>query len=338
MYDLLQSDEEMMIAQSVRDFLQGEMPIERLRPNARPIDDVRVWQSMADMGWFGVGLPEEAGGSGLGLIEEILIQRECGRHLVSPLALGTVLAGHVAESAGNAESCRHFASGSARAALAIDSKPTAEGGSRSVMAMDWNGTDSLLYWNEDGMGLFDAASLGSPEAADCIDDSVTLHSATLDIGAAANWVDAAHSPLPRRADVLLASALVGLAEHACDLAVEYAKIREQFGQPIGGFQAVKHRCADMAVRQRLAWYQTCLAALKSEARADDALMQIASAKLLAAESAHENGRAGIQIHGGIGFQSECDAHWFVKRAFLYDQAGGAMPLQAERVIAAPQSE
>ena len=82
--------------------------------------------------------------------------------------------------------------------------------------------------------------------------------------------------------MLLAASLVGLAGHACDLAVDYAKIREQFGKPIGTFQAIRHRCADMGVRQRLSWYQTSLACLKLEAGAPDAPLQIASAMLLAA--------------------------------------------------------
>jgi alkylation response protein AidB-like acyl-CoA dehydrogenase len=112
-------------------------------------------------------------------------------------------------------------------------------------------------------------------------------------------------------------------------------VREQFGKPIGSFQAIKQRCADMAVRQRLSWYQTSLACLKLAAGAEDAPLQVASAKLLAAEAAQENGRGCVQIHGGIGFQAECDAHWFLKRARVYDQAGGAVAEQARRVIAAP---
>ena len=193
----------------------------------------------------------------------------------------------------------------------------------------------LLYWNDGGMGLF---ALPEMVEAPSIDDSVTLHTGGLQPSDACHWIDAVSAPLPRHAALLLAAALAGLAEKACYLAVDYAKLREQFGKPIGSFQAIKHRCADMAVRQRLAWYQCCLAALKLEANAPDAAMQVASAKLLAAEAAHENGRACIQIHGGIGFQAECDAHWFVKRAAIYDQAGGSMQLQAERIIAAPLPE
>jgi alkylation response protein AidB-like acyl-CoA dehydrogenase len=338
MYDLLPSDEETMIADSVRGFLERELPLERLRPGAKPLDLAQAWQGMADLGWFGTGLPEAAGGAGMSLVAEMLIQRGCGRHLASPVVLSTVLAGHVAHCAGDAATARNFAAGSRRAALAIDTATKADGHRRRIMAIDWNRKDPLLYWNESGMGLFAASAFACPGEAACVDDSVTLHAGELDLAKASTWVETGRADLPRRADVLLASALDGLAEHACDLAVAYAKVREQFGKPIGAFQAIKHRCADMAVRQRLAWRQCCMAALTLQAGASDAPLQVASAKLLAAEAARENGRACIQIHGGIGFQSECDAHWFVKRAFVYDQAGGAMQAQAERVIVQPRPE
>jgi alkylation response protein AidB-like acyl-CoA dehydrogenase len=307
MWDLLPNDDERMIAEAVREYLAAELPIERLRPNARPVDPARVWQGMADLGWFD---------RELGLVAEMLIQRECGRFLASPSVLATVLAGHIGAARGT------------KAALAIDADPEREGAVRSVLAFDWNGSDPLLFWNNEDMGLFDADALGEVASEVCFDESLTLHRGRLEIGQT-------QSSLTLRGQVLLSAALVGLAGHACDLAVEYAKVREQFGKPIGNFQAIKHRCADMAVRQRLAWYQTCLAALKLAAGAADAELQVASAKLLAAEAAHENGRACVQIHGGIGFQAECDAHWFLKRARVYDQVGGAMAEQARRIIAAP---
>jgi alkylation response protein AidB-like acyl-CoA dehydrogenase len=146
------------------------------------------------------------------------------------------------------------------------------------------------------------------------------------------WIPAATAPIALRAQVLLAARLIGLAEHACDLTVEYAKVRQQFGKPIGSFQAVKHRCADMVLRARLAWHQTALAGLKVQAAARDAALHAAAAKLIAAQAAHENARAAIQLHGAIGFQSECDVHWFMKRAHLYDQIGGGMQVQARRVM------
>jgi alkylation response protein AidB-like acyl-CoA dehydrogenase len=162
-----------------------------------------------------------------------------------------------------------------------------------------------------------------------------MHAGLLDISRPQHWVPAGRMPLALRAEVLLAAALAGLAEHACDLTVDYVKIRQQFGKRIGSFQAVKHRCADMTVAWRASWCQTSLASLKVEAGMQDATFHAAVAKLTAARAAHDNGRAAIQMHGGIGFQSECDVHWFMKRAHLYDQVGGSMTCLARRVIAQP---
>jgi alkylation response protein AidB-like acyl-CoA dehydrogenase len=332
MWNLLLNEDERMIADSVREYLARELPLERLRPKAKPVDMAQVRREMVDLGWLSVGLPEEAGGSGLGLVEEMLIQRECGRYLVSPQALATVLAAHTAAAAGDMELAGKLGSGQAWAALTV---LAGEGDARPAYALDWRPGDLLLAWTEAGMGVFDAEAFGDVVTDECLDDSVTLHRGHLAFSKPLAWVPAEQAPLPQRAKVLLSAAMVGLAEHACELAVEYAKVRHQFGKPIGSFQAVKHRCADAGVRWRLAWYQTNLACLKVQAQAGDAALQAASAKLVSANAAHENGRAAIQVHGGIGFQSECDVHWFMKRAHLYDQAGGAVAQQARLVASLP---
>jgi alkylation response protein AidB-like acyl-CoA dehydrogenase len=335
MWDLLQSEDEAMIVGSVREFLKSELPIERLRPRgAAAVDLAAVRAGMVELGWFGVGLPEEVGGSGLGLVEEMLIQRECGRHIVSPSVLAAMLAGHVAFHAGDTELAGALVTGKRSAALAILAAPNgADAG--PAFAFDWNESDPLLVWNDEGMGLFDAAAFSEHGLDECLDESVTMHAGRLAPSRPMHWISAKQAPLVLRAQVLVAAALTGLAEQACDLTVEYVKVREQFGKPIGTFQAVKHRCADMGVRSRLAWRLTSLAALKVQAGAADAVLQAAAAKLVAAQAAHENGRAAIQLHGGIGFQAECDAHWFMKRAHVYDRMGGSTQLQARRIAAEP---
>jgi alkylation response protein AidB-like acyl-CoA dehydrogenase len=328
MWDLTPSEDERMIADSVREFLARELPIERLRPKAPAVDAARVGQEIADLGWLGVGVAEDAGGSGLGLVEEMLIQRECGRYLVSPSVLATTLAAHLAVEAGDLGLAQAFVGGEPAAVAILDRA------SGRAQVFDWRDGRPLVAWSDDGLGLFEAAAFaGAP--ADCLDDSLSLHVGRLDPAQTKVWAPA--GALTQRADVMVAAALVGLAEHACDLAVEYAKVRHQFGKPIGSFQAVKHRCADMGVRWRLAWCQTNLAALKVQADAPDAPLQAASAKLVAAHAAQENARAAIQVHGGIGFQSECDVHWFMKRTHVLDRPGrpGRRPGPARRRRALP---
>ncbi len=335
MLDLLIDEDEAMIAATVRDFLARELPIERLRPKAVTIDLARTRAEMFELGWFRLGLPESVGGADLGLVEEMLIQRECGRYLIGPWTLATVLGAHVAHQAGDLALASDVGSGKTSVALAIMSATDGNAEQVPTCAFDWSEGNLLLVCNDDGIGLFDAAAFTKARPDPCLDESVTMHAGMLAVRQPRYWISAKQSPLVLRASVLLAAALIGLAEQALDLTVEYAKVRTQFGKLIGSFQAVKHRCADMALRARLGWYQTNLACLKVQAAAPDAVLQSAAAKLVAAQAAHENGRAAIQMHGGIGFQAECDAHWFMKRAHLYDQFGGCIQQQAHRVVAQP---
>ena len=327
MWDLIPTDEQAMIEDSVRQFLADELPLERLRPNAKPIDAARIRKNMATLGWFGIGVAADAGGMGLGLAEEMLVQRACGKHLASTTVLAGVLAGHVAAAAGDSALLAGLVSGERNVALAIVS------GGR-VLAFDWSPGDLLLVWDEEQAALFPSGAFTSPGLEKGLDDSLTLHRGSLAPTGALHRIAASDAPIGLRANVLLAARLAGLAEAATTLAVEYAKVREQFGKPIGSFQAVKHRCADMALRAEAATHLAALACLKLEACAPDAALQVAAAKLKASHAAHENGRAAIQIHGGIGFHAECDAHWFMKRAHVYDQAGGNMDVQAQRVFKA----
>ena len=335
MLDLLLDEDEGMIAQTVRDYLARELPIDRLRPKAAPYDLAHARAEMFELGWFRIGLPESVGGAGLGLVEEMLIQRECGRYLVGPWAPAAVLGAHVAYHAGDPALASKLGSGETSVALAVPSSADGNATQIPTYAFDWNDGTLLLVCNDDGIGLFDAGTFTEVRPDQCLDESVAMHAGVLSALQPRCWISSKQAPLTSRAAVLFAAALVGLAEHACDLTVDYVKVRQQFGKPIGSFQAVKHRCADMALRARLGWYQTNLACLKLEAEASDAVFQSAAAKLVAAQAAHENGRAAIQMHGGIGFQAECDAHWFMKRAHLYDQAGGCVQKQAQRVLAQP---
>lgn len=335
MWDLLPNDEERLITASVREYLEREWPLARLRPKASPRDPRSARAGMVDLGLLGVGLPESVGGSGLGLVAEMLVQRELGRHLISPSVLASVLAAHVALHAGDTGLASAMVSSNASAALGVLGPAHMHAESAQVLVLDLSDNDTILLWNDQGMGLFAADALSQVRPDECLDESVSMHLGLVRLDRARHWIPPSQAFLAMRAQVLLAAASIGLAEHACDITVEYAKMREQFGKPIGSFQAVKHCCADMALRWRLGWYQTSLACLKVQVGAPDAPLHAAAAKLLAAQAAHRNGRAAIQMHGGIGFQSECDVHWLVKRAHLYDQAGGSMPLQARRVIAEP---
>ena len=128
-----------------------------------------------------------------------------------------------------------------------------------------------------------------------------------------------------------AAALAGMAAAALDMAVGYAGIREQFGRPIGTFQAVKHHCANMAIAARCARDQTTFAAVALDEGREDAALQVECALSVAGTAALDNAGKNIQIHGGIGFSDEADPHLFLKRARLQLAIAGGLDATHERI-------
>ena len=137
---------------------------------------------------------------------------------------------------------------------------------------------------------------------------------------------------PEKASSLLAMQ-VGIASKCTELAVAYAKEREQFGKPIGSFQAVKHICADMLVRAEVARAAVHAAGVMlDDTSAGDAARAAAAAKVVADEAAFRNGKDCVQVHGGMGFTWEVDVHLYLKRAAVLSQQFGTASEHAERMF------
>jgi alkylation response protein AidB-like acyl-CoA dehydrogenase len=176
----------------------------------------------------------------------------------------------------------------------------------------------MVAWDSSRFWLMSRSALQGCESVRGMDTLVPLESARLDLEQIAHCAPA---DVSLRAEVLVAAMLTGLAEGSRDMAVSYAQVREQFGKTIGSFQAIKHRCADMAVRCEVAMCQTVWSAVKTRDGAADAVREVAAARLLAQQAAEDNGAANIQIHGAMGFTDEAGAHHFLKRALLLRQLG-----------------
>jgi alkylation response protein AidB-like acyl-CoA dehydrogenase len=316
--DLLPSQDQQDIAAASADFLSNELPISGIRARANEASSVdeKAWKGAAALGLFGLGLPESAGGAACGLPEEALLFREVGRHLASGPFLSTVLAGHVAHGSGDPALAERIAQGTALVGLAtVTGAAALDGGpvSGRLQLHDWAGTDYLLLASEQGAGLIETSTLGAVRSAPSIDPGVRIGSAQATGLDFTHWLPAAERSVYLRGLVLVAAQLVGIAEACRDESVEYAKTREQFGRPIGVHQAIKHRCADMAVAAEGAMAQLYLAAASCESNEPDAEFQVRSARIVAARAAHANATTNVQIHGGIGFTSEFDAHLYVER-------------------------
>ena len=320
------------VAEAVADFLRAEMPVERLRPRGREVRhrDHERWVQIGALGFFGLGLEADLGGVGYGVVEEVLAFREFGRFLVAPCILGSVVGARVAARAGRIDLAQGLLSGSTCAGLLLPLED--EDGAYLV---DGGEAEWSLVWNDDGAGLVAASVLRDLRDQESIDSTLAFAKTRPAPGEPDIWVPATTDPIPRRANLLCAALLVGLAEAARDDSVKFAKVREQFGQPIGAFQAVKHRCADMATRAAAAWAQTLFAALAEAESTQDVVFQVAAAKIVATDTAIRNAQANIQNHGAIGFTAEVEAHHYLKRSHLLDQLGGDQRRQRALLMTQP---
>ena len=316
--DLTLSGDQRLIEQGVCEFLRDRLPVERLRDAAGACGGTEraLWAELADLGLFGLGIAEAMGGLGLGLAEEVLIARALGRHLVSPAVLAQMAAPHLAL---DAPIRAGLIDGSIRAAFANRIDRT------FAHLIDGEGAGQVIVLDAEGASLLDRDSLGPADAVAGMDETVAL--ARIALPAAA----AARTAASDRASLLIAAYLTGIAQGATDMAVAYAKIREQFGQPIGAFQAIKHQCADMATRAAAAEAQTFHAAVTYGFDRDDAA-EVTAARMLSADAALANGKANIQIHGGMGFTAECDAHLYLKRAHLLATLGSNRSADRRRLL------
>lgn len=332
--DLLPTIEQQQLVDTINRFLATRLPVDRLRIGNRlePAEHT-MWRDLADLGLFGLGLPSELGGVGYTVMEEMLIFECFGRFLLSPSALATLLAARIAALAGNQALAGSTTAGNCRAALAIPAD-----NSSLVYLIGASGAELLVHWNRDRAYLFGLDTAADIEMITAVDETITLERARLTTSTALAWISCTDDAIDRRASILLSAMLVGIAEATLEMATEYAKTREQFGQPIGAFQAIKHKCADMALRTEAARALTAFAAVVENDQRSDSAFHAAAAKLLATEAALGNAAANIQIHGAMGYSAECNAHLFLKRAHLLGQVGGNVVAQRALVLAEPRPD
>ncbi|MFP6850480.1 MAG: acyl-CoA dehydrogenase family protein [Pseudomonas sp.] len=337
--NLLPSSEQIEIVDTLRAFLSEQVPVARFRPPSPQIGngDAMYWPQLAELGFLGVAISEEFGGIGLGAPEEMLVHREFGRYLVSPAVLGLTLGAQLAAACGAAEVVEQLLSGTTAVGLATARGQVHIGAESSGDFHLIDGLDAawLLCCTEQGVALFKREQFSDNEQLVGMDNVLTLERATLRSAAPMLWLDGQESTLYQRALLLAAAYAQGMAEATRDMAVEYAKVREQFNKPIGSFQAIKHICADMAIRAESALCQVTMAALIMAEDKPGADYHVASAKLVATKAALENAAQNIQVHGAFGFTSEADAHLFLKRSHVLDQFAGDQRRQRQRLIEMP---
>ncbi len=293
------------LAENVRRLCEGQFGLDHLRTFelADKVVDRKGWQQLAEAGVFTLCLPESAGGVGLGLAEAALVFEELGRALVPGPLVATHLAAGLVDGADD---------GSVVVGLVDGGDPT-QGIPLVIEQLD--DLDVLLVLTDDGVLSIDPRQVEGTRLERSLDPLTPAWSVThLPDGEAVAGPDIVRW-WRRDGAVLTAALQVGAAAWLTALAVDYAKQRHQFGRPIGSFQAVKHLCADMAVRTEVARCAVHAAAVTiDQPEVGDGEVAAAGAKLLADEAAMTNGRSCIQVHGGMGFTWEIPAHLAYKRA------------------------
>ena len=310
-------DDERALQQGIRDVCKRLFPMERVRglEDAGGVDRT-LWHELGQAGVFSLRVPESEGGVGLGMTEAALVYEELGRALVPGPTISTHLAAPLIEGAGGGQRVVGFVDRE-RTPLVVGQLPA---------------LDTLIVCDAKGLWLVDPRHLGAIPVAQPLDPLTPIYLIEhLPKGEklappkeVARW--------KREGAVLAAAMLVGIASACTESAVAYAKERQQFGRPIGSFQAVKHICADMLVREEVARVGTYAAAVTcDDPSAGNVDRVVAGARLLAADAAFANGKANVQVHGGMGYTWEVDAHLYLKRAVLMGTRFGRSDELAEAV-------
>jgi alkylation response protein AidB-like acyl-CoA dehydrogenase len=345
------SDDQRALQDAARDLLDKLASPEQVRramASDAPWDDA-LWRAMVDQGWMGIELAEEHGGVGLGTVEAAVLLEEVGRHvapapfLQSLLALGAVaraVASGVEEAGGWID---RLVGGDAVGCVAWSRDPAAvradEAGrlsGRSDPAVYAPAADVAVVCvtGPDGPALHavDLDAAGRPVAEPAMDETRRLGWLTFDATPSVRLggTDAVSALVDRGAGGYSAE-LLGGAARVLEMASQYAKDRVQFGKPIGSFQAVKHRCADMVVDVEGMRSVVYYAAWSIGAGRGDASVAASTAKTWCSDAGRRVMASGLQVHGGIGFTWEHDLHLFLKRSQLDQLSFGDATFHRERL-------
>ena len=315
------TDDQREFGAAVRGYLADRFDLDAVRavveerdtvPGAREGHPGTLWKAAAEQGWTAVLVPEEHDGLGLGMVDAQVIARALGAGLAPGPWRGTVLAAEAFRLAGSpaqqASWLPRLAAGDVVGACTL--RGAAPG---TLPAVEYGGlADVIIARSGAGLAVVERTA-ATPRAG--YDGTVRLADVEVTAGEALPGADAAAvAELTARGTVLVAADLVGLAREALTRTVAYDRDRQQFGVPVGSFQAIKHALADLHVAVTLAEHAVLYAAHALDAGLDDVELAVAVAKAKAGDAALGTTAAMIQYHGGIGYTWEHEAHLFYKRA------------------------
>ena len=350
------TDEQRALQDAVRSYLRdrfGPTQVRALYENDTDGLPSDLWKAVNEQGWLAVLVPEEHDGLGLGLLDASVIARAFGAATAPGPWLSTLLAGEAIRLAGSAaqqaEQLPKLTEGTLVAAVALvrnGATPTPAGAPVEASGATLTGDLGLVEYAEvagvlvvasrdGGLHLVDPQGAGvTVTPQDSLDRTVKLARVQLD-GAPAERLEGSSPEVLQevldRAAVLVANDLAGIARKALTETVEYDKIRQQFGKPVGSFQAIKHDLADLHVAVTMAEHAATYAAHAFDIDAPDKQLAASIAKSKAADASRTAVSAMIQYHGGIGYTWEHDAHFYFKRSKRQEASYGDVAQHRERI-------
>jgi alkylation response protein AidB-like acyl-CoA dehydrogenase len=321
--------------------------------------DRELWEAMAEQGWMGIEAEERRGGLGLGAVDAAVLCEQLGRHAAPvpyvPLLVARRALADAAETGSTL--AEHWAGvladGRGIACTAWAAEPAGILAARGAAGWSLTGSPGPVDAAPDADVCVVAATVAEgPAAGRRAVFAVPMDEAlrprpepSMDRTRSLGWLTFDRTPAERigdshNADLLLdrgatlvSAQLLGGADRVLEMAVEYAKVRTQFGRPIGSFQAVKHRCADMLVDVEGMRSAAYYAAWCVGEAIPDASLAASSAKVWCSEASRRVCASGLQVHGGIGFTWDHDLHIYMKRSQLDEWSYGTAAYHLDRVAA-----
>ncbi len=288
-------------------------------------EDGTLWAELCELGWPGIAVAEEHGGSGLGMVELAVIAEELGYACAPVPFLGTALAATVLEAAGSPAQQERWlgglAAGTQRGAVGLVREgrdAVVPGATPEALVVTTDGTGASLH--EPGANAATAAAIDPTRAH----GRVGAQEGEALEGDVATALD--------RAAIVVGAELVGLCQRALDMTVQYVKDRKQFDVPVGSFQAVQHAAALMLRDTEGARAAVYYAAWAADAQPETLPTAAAMAKAAASDAGRSVTAAAIQLHGGIGFTWEADVHWLFKRAQVDSALLGGASAHRARIV------
>ena len=322
------TDDQQAIKRTAKEFLAARFKSERVRElaEAKAYDD-DAWKEMAELGWAGIFIDEEHGGQELGTVELIILMEELGYALAPVPFLSSAAAGLALQYAGSDEQKARWLPGLATGELTGAVGLAKDPGGEARLVPDADSADVIVIAGPDGAVLVER-SAAEVEPFESMDPTRRFARVRVEGG----------DPLPGDLDAAVdriatavAAESVGVAQRAMEMAVEYARDRKQFDRPIGAYQAVSHRCAQMLLEVEGARSGTYYAAWCADSEPETRTLAASLAKAYASDAGWRVCTSSLQVHGGIGFTWEHDLHFFLKRAKTNSLMFGSAAEHRERV-------